>query len=78
MNDYMDKVWKERFCDECGNKFHTTVAKRDLGYKYFSQYKNKRIIKVFCCYKCYNKYLTRLEKNDKDYVNWRDLVAKEF
>lgn len=78
MNDFMNKFWKERVCDECGKTFTTSVKKREWGYKYSSQYKNKKTIKVFCCYKCYNKYLTRLEKNNKNYVNWRDLVAKDF
>lgn len=78
MKEFMASVWKDRVCDECGKVFPTSVEKRDWGYKHFSQYKKKKIRKVFCGWECYNRYLTRLEQNDKNYVNWRDLVAKDF
>jgi len=56
-------LWKKNVsCETCGKSFE---IERQYGYKYED--------KVFCCYKCYNQYLTKLdnkfkEKHKKDYI----------
>lgn len=47
------------YCGECGKEVYYDILNM-YGYKYINNRTKK--VKYFCCYKCYNAYLKKLEQ----------------